>query len=89
MNKIFNESPLNARQSYETYKNCFNEATIPAGININPEVPNKSFTFGMTDIGYHFFVCGIDSGYHCTYGHVRAVVQVVKDPQHCDFHTLG
>ena len=46
-------------------------------------------TFGKDDIGYHFFVCGIDYGYHCRNGHVRAVVHVVKHPEHCDFHTLG
>ena len=86
MNKIFNG---NVSKSYEYYKNCFNEATIPEGINTSPEVPNKSFTFGIDDIGYHFFVCGIDSGYHCRNGHVRAVVHVVKHPEHCDFHTLG
>ena len=83
MNQFFHAS-----KSEEIYKTCdiqkYNQT-----LDTNPQTPNKEFTFGKDDIGYHFFVCGIGNGYHCEHGHVRAVVQVVADISHCDFHTLG
>jgi len=83
LNKFFTAS-----KSYEIYKTC-DIQKYSQTLDTNPQTPNKEFTFGKDDIGYHFFVCGIGNGYHCEHGHVRAVVQVVADISHCDFHTLG
>ena len=75
-----------------TTTDCTNNLKCHEPINTEPENPNVSFTFSNSDYGLHYFACGLDYnetsgiGGHCSDGHVRAVVQVVRDAKDCSHH---
>ena len=75
------------------WHSCNITAAEEANITIltPPEQEQTSYEKKLTEIGWHYFYCGVKKkkngiGKHCQHG-VKAAVQVVKDfPRDCTMH---
>ena len=60
-------------------------------VQIPPQLDQTNFKMEMTELGWHYFYCGVKKkqngiGKHCQHG-VKAAVQVVNDfPNDCTMH---
>ena len=55
------------------------------GFNTIPEQNPPDYSKKLNEIGWHYFFCGVGSGYHCKSG-VKAAINVVKNLTDCPQH---